>query len=216
MQHQARPSAASLTCTGVPFVINSAAIEPSRDFLRIPPPRASADTVLEWDIFENKYPPNALIGDFFNYRHGEGFLFSTPSGLAPLDEEQIPVLIDRFLQNVHTKNPILDVESLVMHGRRCADHGVGWDGWSCLVLLACALGSIARPFEKPTPGTSVLPTPNRKKGCSTPSSVRIYARELQQGDSYFTLACRRLGSLQYSMLGAQCYFFAGGKLQQLR
>ena len=192
--------------------------ETSRDFLRIPPHRASADTILQWEIFHGRYPPNALIGVLFapdssdlppSHRSPASpahDLIISPKGLTPLDEEQIPSLIDRFLTNVYTKNPILDVESLVKHGRRCADHGVGWDGWSCLVLIACALGSVAKPFDR-----SVAPAAHRNRRNSNASSAQMYSKELQQGDSCFTLACRRLGSLKYSMLGAQCHFFAGGK-----
>ncbi|KAI6781310.1 fungal transcriptional regulatory protein [Emericellopsis cladophorae] len=167
--------------------------EPSRDFLRIPPHCASADSILQWPVFNGAYPPNALISELFT-QNQNGDLITPPTALVPFDEEQIPLLIDRFLVNVYTKNPILDVEDLLKSARRCAENGVGWDGASCLVLMACALGAVTRPF-----GTTV----------QAESSAKLYAKELQQGDSYFTLACRRLGSLRYSILGAQCYFFAG-------
>ena len=198
--------------------------ETSRDFLRIPPQRASADVILQWEVFGGKYPPNALIGQLFTPGSGDvppssrtaaspaPDLVTPSAGLLPLEEEQIPSLIDRFLTNVYTKNPILDVESLVSHGRKCADHGLGWDGWSCLVLMACALGSVAKPFsDRSRDSTALSPTTERTAKNAASSSARLYAKELQQADSCFTLACRRLGSLKYSMLGAQCYFFAGGK-----
>ncbi len=189
-------------------------LEPSRDFLQIPQHPASADTVLRWEIFEDRFPANALISSLFqpNLADTTDDLITAPSRLTPLDEENIPSLVDKFLQNVHTKNPILDVEALVKHGRRCADQGIGWDGRSCLVLLACALGSVVKPFDKPIPQTS-----NVYRGADdlmrgpAASSSRMYAKELQQADSCFALACRRLGSLKYSLLGAQCHFFAGGK-----
>lgn len=180
--------------------------------------------MLRWEIFQDKYPPNSLIGGLFSPDHTgsasgrnadspSADLITNPAGLTPLEDEQIPALVDRFLQNVHTKNPILDVEALVKHGRRCADQGVGWDARSCLVLLACALGSVAKPFDRPVPQPSVLSTTSddgSRSGMQPASSSRLYAKELQQGESCFTLACRRLGSLKYSMLGAQCHFFAGG------
>ena len=191
-------------------------LEPSRDFLQIPPPRASADTVLEWEVFQGKYERNALIGillDANSYSENsvDGALgsssvggFASTTSLKQLDDERIPSLIDSFLQNVHTKNPILDVESLVKHGRRCAVSGVGWDSLSCLVLFACALGSVAKPFSTSTTQQQV-PTSS-----SMNSSIRVFAAELQQAETCFTLACRRLGSLKPTVLGVQCYFFAGG------
>ncbi|OAQ83631.1 fungal transcriptional regulatory protein [Purpureocillium lilacinum] len=195
-------------------------VEASRDFLQIPPHRASADTVLRWEVFQDKYPPNALIGGLFTPDQTESGSADTPSsdliinasGLTPLEDEHIPSLIDRFLQNVHTKNPILDVEALIKHGRRCADQGIGWDGRSCLVLLACALGAVAKPFGRsvpPTPSSLSTGSDDAARHGPQKASSRRYAKELQLGDSCFTLACRRLGSLKYSMLGAQCHFFAG-------
>ena len=200
-----------------------ALVEPSRDFLQIPPHKTSSDTVLTWEIFEGRYPPNALIGVLFEPDHiGFADTPATPTspvadafvpttGLTPPDDERIPGLVDSFLQNVHTKNPILHVEPLVKHARQCAQNGVGWDAWSCLVLITCALGSVAKPFDNAAP----LPPVVRRESLELanappPSSARLFAKELHQAESCFVLACRRLGSLKHTMLGAQCHFFAGG------
>lgn len=193
----------------------SCTLESSRDFLQIPPHLMSADTILEWPIFQGKYPRDALIRGIFQPKgdiasSAQGSSSAPPvdefvrfTGIHPPDDERIPSLIDNFLQNIHTKNPILDVESLVKHGRKCAENGVGWDGLSCLVLLACALGSIAKPFNTSITPQTVFPRANLDIASS-------YAQELQQAESYFVLACRRLGSLKPNMLGAQCHFTAGG------
>ncbi|CAI6096202.1 unnamed protein product [Clonostachys chloroleuca] len=191
--------------------------EPSRDFLRIPPQRASADTILRWGIWQKKYPPNALIGVLFSADHRDRNstgrtpvpdLIASARGLVHLNEEQIPSLVDCFLTNVYTKNPILDVESLIKHSRRCSEHGMGWGGWSCLVLMACALGAVSKPFDRALPNGH-SPTHERAPRQTSNTSVGLHSQELQLGDSCFTLACRRLGSLKYSLLGAQCHFFAG-------
>lgn len=190
----------------------NAAPEPSRDFSQIPPHRTTADTVLTWPIFDNKFHDNYLIEPLLYDPEvsdpqihprvsAERDNFAMINSLAPLEEERIPSLVDNFLQNVHTKNPVLDVEALVLRSREAATQGLGWDAWSCCLLLTCALGSIAKPF-----GTW--------EGLS---SAEIYAKsptsqkELQQGENCFVLACRRLGLLKQTMLAAQCHFFAGGK-----
>ena len=158
----------------------------------------------------------ALIGVLFTPvqndlapdRAPENVSLTVPGGLMPLDEEQIPFLVDKFLENVHTKNPVLDVEQLVKQSRVIASNGLGWDAWSCLVLLASALGTIAKPFE-----ASFMMSPTIEGGSNsrwTPDAPAT-PKELQQAESCFALACRRLGSLKHSILGAQCYFFAGGK-----
>lgn len=182
----------------------------------------SADNILEWPIFHGKYPRDSLIREIFQSKEDVATAARGGSkvalvdevvrftGLHPPDDERIPQLIDCFLQNIHTKNPILDVEALVRHGRKCAEHGVGWDGLSCLVLLASALGSVAKPFDMSITQQTVLPRANLDLTSSSASSVQAYDKELQQAESYFALACRRLGSLKHTMLGAQCHFFAGG------
>ena len=194
--------------------------EPSRDYLQIPSQRSCADMVLEWEIFQKKYPKNALIGILFHPGGGSTSEFSPTqlsdtvvgnTGLYQTNEERIPYLIDIFLQNVHTKNPILDVESLMKHSRKCAERGIGWDGWSCLVLLACALGAAAKPFNPSTTQRATMtPTSVKPRTPSATESSYIHANDLQQAESWFALACRRLGALQHTIVGAQCYFFAGG------
>jgi hypothetical protein len=48
-------------------------------------------------------------------------------GLISLADERIPSLIDNFLQTVCTQNPTLNVENIVLHGRKAAEHGPGWN-----------------------------------------------------------------------------------------
>ena len=193
-----------------PPTSNKPVHEPSRDFSHIPPHRTTADTVLTWPIFEGKFHENYLIQPLLCNKdiadpklHPGSSLerdnYSMLNSLAPLEEERIPGLIDTFLQNVHTKNPVLDVETLVLKSRDAATQGLGWDAWSCILLLACALGSIAKSFGawEDRHGDEIW--------AKTPSTQK----ELQQGENCFILACRRLGLLKQTILAAQCHFFAG-------
>ncbi|OBT86994.1 hypothetical protein VE02_04598 [Pseudogymnoascus sp. 03VT05] len=175
-----------------------------KDYLRIPSTNTTADTILTWPIYAGEYPPGYLIeailgkgeddkSDAFVVRHGE---------FESLSDERIPSLIDRFLRNVHTKNPILDVDALIQYGQTAAANGPGWDAQSCLVLLACALGSISYSFE-----TSIANQTEMVAG-SAPTSASTYKKELRQGESCYALACRRLGLLKHTILGAQCYFYS--------
>jgi hypothetical protein len=204
-------------------------IEPSRDYLQIPPHRTTADTVLTWPIFWGRYEPNKLIETLFvpsryasdsSSSHATGDewiakdLMVVPGGLRSLPDEKIPSLIDNFLQNVHTKNPILDVEYLVRQGRKAAENGLGWDAPSCLVLLACALGTIARPFDQCLATAETAGRPgllSRPPSHEAVSSATLFAKDLQLAESCYVLACRRIGLLKFTILGAQCHFFAGGR-----
>lgn len=185
-------------------------VESSKDFLQIPAHRTTADSVLTWPVFEGRFPSMSLVGFFFvshdspvhGSRQGAEY-FTTEGGLEPVSEEQLPSLVDGFLQNVHTKNPILDVEGIVVQARKVASEGLRWDPWSCLVLVAAALGAIAKPFH-----AGVIGSPESLAPIRTASE-----EDLRRGESCFVLACRRLGSLKPSLLGSQCYFFAGGEVR---
>lgn len=190
------------------------AAEPSKDFLAIPAARTTCDKVLTWPVFESKYRENALIETLFvpaaDVSATARDTFSVPDGILPPVEESIPLLVDRFLENVHTKNPVLDVEELVRQSRIVAVNGLGWDAWSCIVLLASALGTIAKPFEA---AVNVAPRSSDHASSETMwiADAPTTARELQQAESCFVLACRRLGTLKHStLLGSHCYFFCGG------
>ncbi|KAA8642740.1 fungal specific transcription factor domain-containing protein [Aspergillus tanneri] len=182
--------------------------EPYKDYLQIPSCRGSADTVLTWPIFRGLFRESALITTLFqSSREAENSAIETwvvPDGFHPTNEERIPSLVDQFIQNVHTKNPILNLEALVRSGRQAAEFGLGWDAQSCLVAVSCALGCISQPF------TSSIKVPLQKgpAACqSIPKSTS--ASGLKEGETFFVMACRRIGLLRYSVLGAQCHFFAG-------
>ncbi|KAJ5244451.1 hypothetical protein N7489_004547 [Penicillium chrysogenum] len=190
------------------------AAEWQRDYLRIPAGRCSADTVLTWPIFQDQFRESSLITTLFHYSHGASEDRSTeswtlPDGLQYTPDEQIPTLVDRFIQNVHTKNPILDLESLIRSGRHAAEFGLQWDAQSCLVLLACALGCISQPFTTSIQFPQTARSLHDGMGWRAPGFNSSSGTPLREGEAYFMMACRRIGLLRYSVIGAQCHFFAG-------
>ncbi|OBT71178.1 hypothetical protein VF21_10094 [Pseudogymnoascus sp. 05NY08] len=78
-------------------------------------------------------------------RPGRGNL---PQGIQ---EEKILPLCKRFLALINLKNPVLDVAEFNRFSRDVVENGPGWDGPSCLVMLACALACLATPYESPQP-----------------------------------------------------------------
>lgn len=192
----------------------------ARDFNHIPAHRTTADEVLTWPIFENAFPANYLIDYYLGSKLQDGInecttenenvdIVSISHNVAPLDEQRIPYLVDRFLENVHTKNPILDVEELVRKARQYASHGLSYDGWSCLLLLACALALVSKPFG------SELEALDKEMSIEQARELAAPTRERMQADNCLLQATRRLGSLRPSLLGAQCYFFTGGMLTRI-
>lgn len=169
-------------------------MEPAKDFLQIPAQKTSADALLTWPILEGQFLPNALVEVLFTPERDEE---TSSAGLDLHNGTRVVTLVEHFLQNVHTKNPILDVELLLSQTRRVALEGFGNDASSCLVLIACALGSIALPFES-------TPTSHHQSDQRPPGAI-------EQSQAYFRLALLRLGLLRPTILGVQCYFYAGGK-----
>ena len=104
-------------------------------------------------------------------------------------------LVHRFLKNVHTKNPILERATLLDLARIVSEGGFQWDVTSCLVLIACALGSISRDFEMSTP---------------SPMETSLDdAQSLAMAEAYYTAARKRLGLLESSIQATQCWFLTG-------
>ncbi|KAL4765046.1 Zn(II)2Cys6 transcription factor [Aspergillus foveolatus] len=179
-----------------------------QDYLQIPACRCSADAVLTWPIFGSQFRDNSLITTLFQYSSDGGAEHQSVQSAHPdtggfriTPDEHIPALVDQFIQNVHTKNPILDLEALVRSARHAGEYGLQWDAQSCLVLLACALGCISQPFTSSRQGHGL----GWGRRVSTSSSLG----RLREGEAFFMMARKRIGLLNYSVIGAECHFFAG-------
>ncbi|KAH8172163.1 fungal zn(2)-Cys(6) binuclear cluster domain-containing protein [Sarocladium implicatum] len=121
---------------------------------------------------------------------------SSSSGLVTLDLEpsQVNRLLDGFFSYVHVKNPIFDERVTRRVIRSTLVNGIDWSSESCISLLVCALGSIAKPFgpehEPVLPGTEA------------------YANAM----AFFQAGQKRLGILLCSdetLVAAQCFFLSG-------
>jgi hypothetical protein len=51
-----------------------------------------------------------------------------------IQEDDVLLLVNKFLVNVHIKNPIVDADDLKRKARWTVEHGFGWDTTSCLVV----------------------------------------------------------------------------------
>ena len=117
-----------------------------------------SEDILEWPIFGGRYDRTKVETLIFN-PHAADYTYHVPATLAhyPSDDQRLvqsvssdPIrmstpgrgvqeddvlrLIDKFLVNVHIKNPILDVGDLKRKARFIVENGFGWDAASCLVV----------------------------------------------------------------------------------
>jgi hypothetical protein len=154
----------------------------------------SSNRILTWPIFESKVD-HARINTYFFEPH-KTLAFETspsPSNLHDrpelscrtyhsgrgIREEDVPPLVQEFLEKVHIKNPILDPPVLVEMARRVAEEGSKWDESSCLILIACALANLASDFS--------LTKPNADE------SSHLDAKDYATAEQYYTGARKRIG-----------------------
>jgi len=202
--------------------------------LTIPAAQTTPEAVLQWPILVSgvsDFPSSYIIDAVFEAEmietdsDEEDSAFSSRSSAAVFNEDEVLELVQRFLDLVHTKNPILEPETIWSYARRVAEEGLKWDAPSCLVvsafiprrgtwsymvalgtahtdcvtqLLACALGSVAQEF----PGAAGAEL-------RSDTSLQAHKTDLQRGEGYYNLARRRLGLVQRGLLAPQCHFLAG-------
>ncbi|KAJ6110592.1 hypothetical protein N7486_002827 [Penicillium sp. IBT 16267x] len=113
------------------------------------------------------------------------------------DKKVIPHLVELFIEEVHTKNPIIDIPQIQKDTEHVLTQGFGYNEESCLVLLYCALGSISCAFSPSS-------LHNYTGDCTT-------ALRYANHGNYFTAAQERFGTLwRFSRLRhAQGLFLAG-------
>ena len=142
----------------------------------------TVEHVLQWSVFGDRFGEHAELLQILR-----ASLPLKPSRNADfdLDTDTCKQLLHRCLEHVLSKNPVLEEDSLrkTMYG--VCMNGIGWDAESCLVLLVCALGSIASPDASLADWTTA--------------------------SSYFGAAQRRFGLLMAldDLIVPQCYFLSG-------
>lgn len=170
----------------------------------------SSGPILEWPVFQGRFSRNDIDTSFFDptirrqssIQPRDAEYSSSPTSSARhanpgrgVREEDVNSLIRDFLIYVHIKNPILDTVHLISTARQMAEHGFGWDGESCLVLIACALANLSAPFSIDRPEDN-------------DSSSRD-ARDYSTAEAYFTASRKRIGLLENSVVATQCHFLIG-------
>ncbi|OBT38945.1 hypothetical protein VE00_10489 [Pseudogymnoascus sp. WSF 3629] len=160
------------------------------------PSYINIETVLTWPVFVDL--------NFTERPDLKSLLRSDNSHVAP---PTLPIpadfglyaarqLLQKFFDNVHIFNPILDETMVREYMSATSLNGFGWDAPSCLMLLIYALGSIADPYEK---------SPRKL------SSSFLQSTEFRHSESFFFAAQNRMGLLLCGsgVIEAQCFFLAG-------
>ena len=170
------------------------------------------DTVLQWPIFEQplaglrRYP-------FLTFKKEQDYTYledmfsvssidSSSSPNSNIGARDLERLVDRFFILVHVKNPILDRDIVKQYCSTYLTHGPTHDLQSCLILLICALASVAPDL---CPSGPLGPDHGQSRLWPTGGE------DLTMGQSYFMAAEQRLGMAmtQHTSLAVQCLCLAG-------
>ena len=149
------------------------------------------DEVLKWPVFRDvmcPWPPSPQLSS----PPASSLTSFQPSFMGDeLNPTMCNQYLDTFFGHVHIKNPVLDEPYIRRLVRKVCLEGAGWDAESCLALLVCANGAIARPISSPSLSKEEL-------GAST-------------GKALFVTAQKRMGSILESagIVQAHCLFLAG-------
>ena len=199
----------------------------------------SSQDVLEWPVFQNRYDRRSIETLIFeptspsettNISGISSNIFDSAAqaayddpreGLAKgigICEDDVPNLVEKFLVNVHVKNPIFDPEYLRDMARGVVEDGFGWKASSCLVvsgspyvglqdanvaqLIVCALASISSHFVHES---SLGSTRDAVSVDHSLANTPGYGK----AEAYYTAACKRIGLLRNTLLATECYFMAG-------
>lgn len=125
----------------------------------------SSEDILDWPVFQSKHNREQIERLIFDPALHSDLEYSSPStrsrfsATSPRDaleeprrqlsstrgirEEDVSELVERFLANVHTKNPILDSNALRGIVKSIAGEGFSWDARTCLVVGTPSTASCA-------------------------------------------------------------------------
>ncbi|KAJ5793485.1 hypothetical protein N7457_000084 [Penicillium paradoxum] len=165
---------------------------------------SSGENMLRWPIFNKviteaeKHIRSFLLDSLDNQPH----TMPAPRqvGIGSFVDE-IPRLCRKYFMLCHRRNPILDLENLDRYAKEVTVQGLGWDGPSCQVLLACALASCTS--SKFIPLDAI---PANLDGLQPPP---LSDANLDLAETYFHAAKQRFGFLHTSPTDIQCFLLAG-------
>ncbi|KAJ5561317.1 transcriptional regulator family: Fungal Specific TF [Penicillium sp. DV-2018c] len=166
---------------------------------------SSGESMLRWPIF------NRVITEA--EKHIRSFLLDSldtqlpsfppprPVGIGGFVDE-IPRLCKKYFLLCHRRNPIVDLENLDRYAKEVTVQGLGWDGPSCQVLLACALAACTSSNFVPLADDA----PGNLDAVQAPA---MSDANLDLAETYFHAAKQRFGFLHTSPTDIQCFLLAG-------
>ncbi|KAK9234142.1 hypothetical protein V1525DRAFT_391744 [Lipomyces kononenkoae] len=164
--------------------------------LKIPSSGVGPDMILTWPVFQNQFVPGFLDREVAQAALEDDNAVGTLSRVDEPDmgNDRAFNLIEQFLEYVHVKNPVLNIAFLRSSAQIVTERGIDWDGRSCLVLLACALGCVGGPL---------VSSQDPAQGLTPSVSDNPRMDSFHHAEVYYQAAVKRLGWLSNGLLSAQ-------------
>ena len=116
----------------------------------MPAGRTNVESVLAWPVFSDCQNPNHVLDAIYGAEsedsedgpHLKGQ--NQRSKAAGVVEEDIPRLVQRFVEFVHLKNPVVDVDTLWSYTHQIVEDGIDWSPSSCLVVCDSLKGLLLK------------------------------------------------------------------------
>ncbi|KAM0127289.1 hypothetical protein ACHAP3_008857 [Botrytis cinerea] len=156
------------------------------------PSPVGLNAVLKWKSFSQPCPYAVSITDEDKHYPSAGSLPST-------EVTELLRLEAKYITNVHTKNPTLDLPTLHALILQVAEYGFDWSTRTCMVALVCALGAYSESYVLDQNSQSHTPVGSSNEG------------EAAIAYQYWNVAVKRLGPVieQTSLEAVQCLCLTG-------
>ena len=111
----------------------------SSECLAVPAAFGSSDAIIQWPIFGSKWPKDVLSQEVLTCNSSSPVALQVNSPREQrrkqgVSEDNIPLLLEQFLQHTHSKNPILDTRQVREASKKVIEHGLDWSSASCIVV----------------------------------------------------------------------------------
>jgi hypothetical protein len=103
----------------------------------MPAARTNVEAVLTWPVFAMDNGSSPMLRAIYGAEIEEDDQ-NTNKRSAGIVEGDIPRLVQRFVEFVHLKNPVIDVETLWSYTHHVVEDGIDWSPPSCLVVSSRA------------------------------------------------------------------------------
>lgn len=104
-------------------------------FKDIPSVKSITSFLLQSDVDASFFSPTGRL-DFKEVETMRDGLYGANNSMSRqgVNEDDIPRLSKKFLDMIHIRNPILDAAEFNKYVREVSEHGLGWNGRTCLVV----------------------------------------------------------------------------------